>query len=475
VDFRREDFYGIWLGNRIKISIYLVFLVCNGIIYFILMGADTMSIFEERESNVRSYCRNFPKVFKKAKGSILYSEYGDEYIDFFAGAGALNYGHNNDYIKEKLLDYLESDCIVHGLDMYTGAKREFIEKFTEKILKPLDYDYKIQFCGPTGTNGVEAALKLARKVKGRTGVFSFMGAFHGMSLGSLSATSDSKSRAGAGLPLGNVTFMPYPDSTMKNIDTMEYMETVLKDDHSGIDKPAAILLETVQAEGGVYVAPVEWLKKLERLCVKHDILLICDDIQVGCGRSGNFFSFQRAGIRPDMVVLSKSISGYGLPMSILLLKPEYDIWKPGEHNGTFRGDQLSFVAAASALEQRENICLEKRVKENESIINDFLIEKIAPIDDSIEIRGIGMIWGIDLSKFSEKYPQNKNIIKDIVTKCFEKGLIIERAGRNDSVIKILPALIIEKDILKDGLNILRDSIMECILDMKRDPELVAII
>ncbi|NLD47034.1 MAG: aspartate aminotransferase family protein, partial [Clostridiaceae bacterium] len=402
-------------------------------------------------------------------------EYGNAYIDFFAGAGALNYGHNNDYIKGRLINYLESDNIIHGLDMYTSAKREFIETFTKRILKPLGFDYKIQFCGPTGTNSVEAALKLARKVKGRTGVFSFMGAFHGMSLGSLSVSSDSRSRAGAGLPLGNVTFMPYPNSTMKSIDTIEYMENVLNDDHSGIEKPAAIILETVQAEGGIYVAPVEWLKKLELLCRKHDILLICDDVQVGCGRTGNFFSFQRAGIRPDMVVLSKSISGYGLPMSILLIKPEYDIWTPGEHNGTFRGNQLAFVAASAALELREDISLDKSVKEKESFIYRFLKEKIASLDNSIEIRGIGMIWGIDLSKLSKKYPENENFIKDIMARCFEKGLIIERAGRNDSVVKILPPLTIENNILEDGLNILKDSIRESLFKAEKNPELAAIV
>lgn len=425
-----------------------------------------MKIFEARESNVRSYCRSFPEVFNKAKGSILYSEDGKGYIDFFAGAGALNYGHNNEYIKKKLMDYLDSDGVIHGLDMYTSAKREFILKFTDEILKPADLDYKIQFCGPTGTNAVEAALKLARKIKGRAGVFSFMGAFHGMSLGSLSITSNSQSRLGAGLPLGNTTFMPYPNSTMKSIDTIEYINTVLNDDHSGIEKPAAIVMETIQAEGGINIAPVEWLIKLERLCRDNDIMLICDDIQVGCGRAGNFFSFQRAGIRPDMVVLSKSISGYGLPMSILLIKPEYDVWSPGEHNGTFRGNQMAFVAATAALELRKDIYLEVRVKEKESFIKRFLEQEISNIDESIQTRGMGMIWGIDLANLSAKYPENKNFTKDIVTMCFKKGLIIERAGREDSVIKIMPPLTTDFDILEEGLKIIRDSIRECLMGME---------
>jgi diaminobutyrate-2-oxoglutarate transaminase len=412
-----------------------------------------MNIFEELESNVRSYCRTFPQMFQKAKNEMVYDVDGKEYIDFFAGAGALNYGHNNDFIKSRILEYISSDGISHALDMYTTAKEDFLFQFQETILEPKNLDYKIQFCGPTGTNTVEAALKLARKVKKRAGIFAFMGGFHGMSLGSLSVTSNISKREGAGVNLGSVSFMPFPYGFMNSFDTIEYLETILTDDHSGIEKPAAIILETVQAEGGVVIAPDDWLKRLSQLCKKHDILLICDEIQVGCGRTGSFFSFERAGIIPDIVVLSKSIGGYGLPMSILLMKPELDIWKPGEHNGTFRGNQLAFVAAKAALELREKINLDTLVKEKEKIVNKFLKEHILTIDDDISIRGMGLIWGIDFSKIEEKIST-----KEIITNCFESGLIIESAGRNGTVIKIMPSLTIENESLKKGLHILNNSI-----------------
>jgi diaminobutyrate-2-oxoglutarate transaminase len=411
-----------------------------------------VNIFEAVESNVRSYCRSFPDVFCQAKGSLLFSESGKKFIDFFSGAGALNYGHNNDFIKHRILPYLVADGITHGLDMYTKAKRDFITAFTERILKPGNLGYKLQFCGPTGTNAVEAALKLARKVKNRPGVFAFMGAFHGMSLGSLAATSNLESRKGSGLPLANVTFMPYPHGFMGSFDTIRYMDEILSDDHSGIEVPACIIMETVQAEGGVIPAPVEWLQRLAELCRKHDILLICDDIQVGCGRSGNFFSFERAGIVPDMVVLSKSISGYGFPMSLLLMKPELDIWSPGEHNGTFRGNQLAFVAATAALEYREMAHLEQSVKENEEFLDDFLHENIAQLSDLIDIRGLGMIWGIDVAKLG-----GTELAKQVASECYRRGLIIERAGRKDTVIKLMPALNIEKNLLKEGCQIIADS------------------
>ncbi|MEM9271687.1 MAG: diaminobutyrate--2-oxoglutarate transaminase [Cyanobacteria bacterium P01_F01_bin.143] len=416
-----------------------------------------MNIFEQIESNVRSYCRNFPEVFYRAKGSSIYSESGEEYIDFLAGAGALNYGHNNDYIKTQVIAYLEADAIAHGLDMYTTAKKEFLTKFSEAILQPKNLNYQVQFCGPTGTNAVEAALKLARKTKQRAGIFSFMGAFHGMTLGSLSITGNLNVKSGAFGTSNNVTFMPYPYGFMESFDTIEYMDSVLRDPNSGVEKPAAIIFETVQAESGVIVAPIEWMQRLRDLCDRHDILLICDDIQVGCGRTGPFFSFERANITPDIVVLSKSISGYGFPMSILLIKPELDIWQPGEHNGTFRGNQLAFIGAKAAIEYREDYDLEKDVKIKECFLKNFLTEEILSIDQNIKIRGVGMIWGIDLSDFG-----GSRFAKAVTARCFEQGLIIERAGREDTVIKILPPLTIEMSTLQKGCSIIKQALSDCL-------------
>jgi len=418
-----------------------------------------MHVFEVRESNVRAYARVFRDVIHRAKGSILYSEAGAEYIDFFAGAGALNYGHNNEYIKQKLIAYLNADGIVHGLDMYTVAKREFLEKFSEAILEPRRLDYKVQFCGPTGANAIEAAFKLARKVTKRAGIFSFMGGFHGVSLGSLAATGNKEKREGAGLPLADVTFLPFPRGFMATFDTLEYIAEILNDTHSGVELPAAIVFETVQAEGGINVAGNEWMRGLRRLCDDHGILLICDDIQVGCGRTGPFFSFERAGIVPDMVTVSKSISGYGGPMSLVLMKPHLDIWSPGEHNGTFRGNQLAFVGAKAALEYREDYALERQVRAKGAVLEDFLNSEIAPLGDEIGIRGIGMIWGIDVSACG-----GSRLAETMASRCFELGLVLERVGRGDTVIKIMPPLNIEPELLERGCAVikraLRDSLQQ---------------
>ncbi len=413
------------------------------------------SVFENYESNVRSYCRSFPTVFTKAKGAKMYDEDGKEFIDFFAGAGALNYGHNPDKINERIIAYLQNDGIVHSMDMYAAPKREFIDYFQQNILKAKGFDYKIQFCGPTGTNAVESALKLARKVKKRQNIFAFMGAFHGMTLGSIALTTDRDSRNGAGTTLPNVTHVPAP-YMFPELDVIAYIEALLEDDHSGVEKPAAIILESIQADGGIYPFEADFLKKLRALCDKHDILLICDEVQVGNGRSGYFFSFERAGIVPDMVTLSKSIGGCGMPLALLLMKPEYDIWAPGEHNGTFRGNQLSMVAGKAGLEMMVENKMEADVRRKGAIVEDFIKKEILPLDEKISYRGMGLIWGVDFSKFE------KDITKKLVAACFKNGLIIERVGRENNTLKIMPPLVIEDDVLVKGLGILKKSIAEVI-------------
>ncbi len=421
------------------------------------MSSVNSQVFETYESEVRSYCRNFPAVFTRAKGPFLYDEEGREYIDFFCGAGALNYGHNPDMIRNRLVEYLQNDGVMHALDMYTQPKREFIAFYENQILKPRGLNYKLQFPGPTGTNAVEAALKLARKVKKRTNIFAMMGGFHGMTLGSIALTTDASSRAGAGVPLTNVTHVPAP-YMFPGLDTLQYIETLLTDDHSGVEKPAAIILETVQADGGIYPFSVEWLQGLRAICDRHDILMIVDDVQVGCARTGWFFSFERAGIVPDIVTQSKSIGGYGMPFALVLLKPELDLWEPGEHNGTFRGYQLSMVAAKAGLEMMLEEKVEEKVRDKGKIIAQAMdrIGAIAP--SHIETRGIGFVWGVDLAGFDRETAGAAS--KRVLDICFQNGLIVERVGRGNSVVKVMPELLIDEETLGKGLKILEDAVKQ---------------
>jgi diaminobutyrate-2-oxoglutarate transaminase len=410
-----------------------------------------METFERLESEVRSYCRAFPTVFEKARGHELIDQDGKRYIDFFAGAGVLNYGHNNPRLKRRLLEYLESDGLVHSLDMASTAKARFLERFREVILEPRGLDYKVQFPGPTGTNAVEAALKLARKVTGRQNVISFTNAFHGMTLGSLSVTGNSFKRAGAGVALHDTSRMPFDGYLGEGVDTLEYLEAVLEDSGSGVDKPAAVILETVQAEGGVIAARFDWLRRLAKLLKKHEVLLIVDDIQVGCGRTGPFFSFEPAGIVPDVVCLSKSISGYGLPMALVLLRPELDVWAPGEHNGTFRGHNAAFVTATEALSYWTDDTLTEEVREKAERVTERLREVVDSHPEAKgELRGRGLIQGIAF--------EDPELAGKISREAFDRGLVIETAGPQSEVLKLLPSLTIDRDALERGLDIIEESL-----------------
>ncbi|HLS08669.1 diaminobutyrate--2-oxoglutarate transaminase [Lentibacillus sp.] len=411
---------------------------------------NKMKTFEELESTVRSYSRGWPTVFEKAKGYKIWDTDGNEYIDFFAGAGGLNYGHNDDAMQEKMIDYIQQNGILHSLDMGTTSRKEFLERFKDTILKPRNLDYKVMFPGPTGTNSVESALKITRKVTGRDTVISFTNAFHGMTIGSLSVTANSFKRHGAGVPLHHSVSMPF-DDYMEDQDTIAYLERFLEDRGSGVALPAAIILETVQGEGGINAASMEWLKKVDELCKCWDILLIVDDVQAGCGRTGTFFSFEPAGIDPDIVCLSKSIGGAGLPMALTLIKPEFDQWGPGEHNGTFRGNNLAFIAATEALTYWENDDLSESVKEKGKLLKkgaQAIIDKYPELE--AHHRGRGLMQGIAMGK--------DGLTDDICAEAFQRGLIVETSGPKDEVVKFLPPLIIDNEGIEKGLAILDESI-----------------
>jgi diaminobutyrate-2-oxoglutarate transaminase len=411
-----------------------------------------MSVFEDLESEVRSYCRNWPVVFDTARGSRLTDVDGRTYLDFFAGAGALNYGHNPPALKEPLLEYLARDGITHGLDMYTTAKGDFLRAFEDIILRPRGLDYKVQFPGPTGANSVESALKLARKISGREAMINFTNAFHGMTLGALSVTGNSMKRGGAGIPLVHATPMPYDNYFDGTQPDFLWMEKLLQDSGSGLNEPAAVIVETVQGEGGINPARVEWLQGLDALCKRNGILLIVDDVQMGIGRTGPFFSFEIAGIQPDIVCISKSISGYGLPMALTLIKPEHDVWGPGEHNGTFRGNNPAFVTGAAALrEWWTNDALERSTLAKGEHVEQVFTE-IAARSTDVELtpKGRGLARGLQFAQ--------PELAAKACAAAFERGLLMETSGPSDEVMKILPALTITDAELDEGLDIVRESV-----------------
>lgn len=407
------------------------------------------------ESNVASYNNAFPVVIDRAKGSHIYAEDGTEYIDFFSIAGANNYGHNPEPLMAKLIEYIQHNGINGALDIATVAKREFVDTYYLHILQPRGLDYKLMFTGPTGTNAVEAALKLARKVKGRSEIVAFKSGFHGVSLGSLATTSNEHFRHAAGVPLRHVTFFPYDMVTTPIEESIGELEAAF----AGIDpdnRPAGAIIEIIQGEGGVNAARPEWVQRLRELTTEHDMLLIVDDIQAGCGRSGNFFSFEPSGIKPDIVTQSKSISGSGAPMSLVLIAPEYDVWKPAEHNGTFRGNSHAFVTATAAINTYwRSDDLMNELADKSQILEKALSDLVAEFPDHIkDHRGRGFLQGICFN--------DPALAGDAAKRAFEKHVIIERAGPDDEVLKYMPALTIDEAVLREGIARVAEAIREAI-------------
>nr|WP_086939928.1 aspartate aminotransferase family protein [Thaumasiovibrio occultus] len=410
-----------------------------------------MSIFELRESNLRGYSRIYPTVFDKAINAKQIDENGKEYLDFFSGAGVLNFGHNNPRMTSAIIDYIQGNGVLHSLDMSTTIKRQFMEKFEEVVLKPRDMPHRMQFVGPTGTNAVEAAMKLARRVTGRQEIVAFHHGFHGMTLGSLAATANSYFRGAAGVPLNHVRHQPFGCITRCHgchsecgLNTLKQLADQYNDSSSGIDKPAAFLVEVIQAEGGVNIADPAWLSALQDLAREVGALLIIDDIQAGMGRTGSFFSFDDYDVDPDIVCLAKGLGGVGTPIAMNLVKPEHDDhWNPGEHTGTFRGQSLSFVAGGVALDYFTDPALMDQVKR----YHDIMMQHLSPMHSlpSVQVRGKGMMIGIDIGDGDKA--------KEVVKQCFEHGLLLGACGTGGRVIKLIPPLTIEEDNLHEGMGI----------------------
>lgn len=406
---------------------------------------NDLSVYENVESNVRSYCRSFPVSFTSASGAEITGADGKTYIDFLAGCSSLNYGHNDEDMKQALVDYITSDGITHGLDFHTEAKGAFLEAFDRIILQPREMDYRLQFTGPTGANAVEAALKLARKVTGRDRIVAFTNGFHGVTLGALACTGNGYHRKGASRPLDGVDRMPYEGALGKDIDSLKVLEGMYRNPSSGFEAPAAFILETVQGEGGLNDASAEWLQGVERLARELGSLLIIDDIQAGCGRTGTFFSFEKMGIAPDIVTMAKSLSGMGLPFAMTLLRPELDIWSPAEHNGTFRGNNHAFVTARVSLEKFwSDASFSQKVEAKAELLEGRLKE--VAMKTGGKLKGRGMFRGVDVG--------SGEMADEICRECFENGLIIETSGAHGEVVKVLAPLTIEVGLFERGLDIM---------------------
>ncbi|MEZ5674690.1 MAG: diaminobutyrate--2-oxoglutarate transaminase [Thalassovita sp.] len=415
------------------------------------------SIFTRRESKARSYCRGMPAVFDTARGSELFDADGNRFIDFLAGCSSLNYGHNDPDLKAALIDHIASDGLAHGLDLHTGAKGAFLTAFEDHILKPRHMDHKVMFTGPTGANAVEAAMKLARKVTGRTNIIAFTNGFHGVTMGALAATGNGYHRGGAAMDKAGVTRMPF-DGYAEGVDSAALLDQMLGDPSGGIDALAAILFETVQGEGGLNAASADWVRKMQDIAHKHGALLIIDDIQAGCGRTGTFFSFEEMDVQPDIVTMAKSISGFGLPMALMLVRPQHDVFGPAEHNGTFRGNTHAFVTARAAIEKFWATDAFQRELAEKSMLLTTALSDIADLVPGAVLKGRGLMQGVDVG--------SGELAARICARAYEMGLVIETSGPNDEVVKILAPLTTPASLFREGFDILTQAARDVLGELK---------
>jgi diaminobutyrate-2-oxoglutarate transaminase len=428
---------------------------------------------EKRESSARSYPRRLPLAIQKAEGICVTDMNGKQFIDCLAGAGTLALGHNHPVIRQAIEGVLASYVPLHSLDLTTPVKEAFVDEVFASLPESFAKKAKIHFCGPTGADAVEAAVKLVKTATGNRAMLSFQGGYHGSTHGALSltGTTDPKKRIHALIP--DTHFLPYPyeyrcpfgigKDGHRVIST--YLESLLDDPESGLVKPAGIIVEVVQGEGGSIPAPVEWLKELRRMTSERNIPLIIDEVQTGIGRTGKMFAFEHAGIEPDVLVLSKAIGG-SLPLSVVLYDRKLDQWEPGAHIGTFRGNQMAMATGRATLQYIKENQVPKHVHELGQYVKDQLSSIQSSMRSIGDVRGRGLMIGVEIIDPRKQpnaigsYPAYGELAKAIQRHCFERGLILEVGGRFSSVIRFLPPLIITREQLDDVLERFYDATVQ---------------
>ena len=432
------------------------------------------------ESSARSYPRKFPLAIAKAKGAVVEDVEGIRYIDFRNGAGTLALGHNDDEVNQAMVDLIQSGAPLHTLDLATPVKDRFVETLLSIIPEELASKAKIQFCSPSGTDATEAAIKLCKTATGRGSVIAFSGGYHGMGHGSMALTGNCNAKNHVQNIMPGVQFMPYPYSYRCPMGIggkagtkacIAYLERLLKDPESGVTKPAAIILEPIQGEGGVVPAPVEFLQAVRRITRELGIPMICDEIQCGMGRSGKVFAFEYADIVPDVILISKAIGG-GQPLSVVVYDKALDLWGPGAHAGTFRGNQVGMAAGTVVMKRiSDPEFLKEVVRKGEKMRSRFLKlkEEVSIIGD---VRGKGLMLGVEFIDpngpkdiMGNPEPGGEVALK-VQRLCFDNKLIMEKGGRNGSVMRCLCPLTITDEQIDEAMNIFEKVVKEVDADVR---------
>ena len=426
------------------------------------------------ESSARSYPRKFPFALRKAKGSWVEDVEGNRYLDFLCGAGTLALGHNDDEVNRAMMDLIASDAPLHTLDLTTPVKDRFVQTILDNLPGHLAQDAKIQFCSPSGTDATDAAIKLCKTATGRSTVIAFSGGYHGMGHGALALTGNLNAKNHVANLMPGVQFMPYPYSYRcpfgiggdAGVDACcAYFERMLKDPESGVTRPAAVIIEPIQGEGGVIPAPAKFLQTVRRVTLELDIPMICDEIQCGMGRSGRLFAFEHAGIVPDVILASKAIGG-SQPMAVVIYDRKLDKWTAGAHAGTFRGNQLAMAAGTVVLQRVTRREFLDDVTRKGGYIKDALLRLQKEVSIIGDVRGMGLMLGVEFvdptgDRDIMGHPQpSGEIAARVQHMCFENRLVMEKGGRNGSVMRCLCALNVTDEEIDTMLSIFSKVVRE---------------
>ncbi|WP_408010507.1 aspartate aminotransferase family protein [Pseudalkalibacillus sp. A8] len=427
---------------------------------------------ERRESNARSYPRRIPIAIEEAEGIFVTDVEGKRYYDCLAGAGTLALGHNHPIVIKALEQVIRDKRPLHTLDLTTPVKEEFVNEIFSSLPDDMRDRAKIQFCGPTGGDAIEAALKLVKTATGRSSILSFHGGYHGSTHGTMAISGNLGPKEHVQGLMPNVHFLPYPyvyrcPFGVKGEDghriSSQYIENLLDDPESGILPPAAMILEVVQGEGGSVPAPIEWLQEMRRITKERGIPLIIDEIQTGIGRTGKFFAFEHAGIVPDVIVLSKAIGG-SLPLSVVIYDKDLDQWGPGAHIGTFRGNQMAMAAGTATLQYIKENNLSEHADRMGDKLQAMLKELQKKYPEIGDVRGRGLMIGAEMVDPAEtqasngSHAANPELASRIQRECFNRGLILEVGGRHGCVVRILPPLIITEQQVDEVAAIFKNAV-----------------
>lgn len=431
-----------------------------------------LSDLSKVESNARTYAANFKQLFVKGNGMRLKDAQGREYLDCLSNAGTLALGHNPPAVRDAVLEFLQTDQLQQALDLATPAKHTFVKTLFATLPPALRDHGKILFCGPSGSDAVEAAIKLARHYTQRSTLLAFQGGYHGMTAGALSAMGNLKPKFHAAAVTAGTHFMPFPyplrcpfgtDGRHTEQLSIDYLRTLLSDPESGVQQPAAVLVEVVQGEGGCIPASANWMRQLRELTRELGILLIVDEVQTGLGRTGSLFAIEHSGIVPDILVLSKAIGG-GYPMSVIVFAEHLDTWTAGMHAGTFRGNQIAMVAGAATIDHILANGLVARAAQAGEHLREGLDSLARSYPAMAEVRGRGLMLGVEIAQpghDGRPGPADKALAAAIKRECFAKGLLIETGGRHSSVLRLLPPLNISDEEIGQVLERF-DSALEAV-------------